>query len=799
MLYTEKGTVEDFIIQELDKKLGWNYVNPDDMKRRRGGVFEDPLVVEDLKNALRRINRGVELTDADLSFIVTSLRTIPANLEGIRIFLDRLRNGLVVPLQKEGEERVVRLVDFENVDNNDFVVTNQFRVEGVKGNIRADVVLLVNGIPLVLIECKNPTLERVDWTDAYRQVKRYEDQAPELFKYVQFSIATDGIKTYYFPNAFRSEGEERSFLAVWKDPYPFKKEGFRKDDTLRIAVHGLLSRQNLLDIVGSFIFIRKERDRLTKVMARYMQFRASNRIFNRVVGTLKGRDKKRFGLIWHWQGSGKTYTMAFSAWKLLHSPEAKNPSIFVMVDRRDLEEQIEKDFSFIEVPIEKIGSIRELVEVLRWGGEGKRGIFLVTVEKFRPKEFEQLRKEGKRIEIRRENVVVFADEVHRTQYRKFATIWRSILKNAFVFGFTGTPLSKADRNTFQRFCPEGELYLDRYSMLDALEDDFTVPLSYQANLPEYHLDEKQLEDFIRFEEEVKAMSQEEQKALRRKVSVIKAIVKKPERVEAIVESIANHFRSVVEPTGLNALVVTIDREACVLYKRALDRLLPPECSEVVMTFGADDRGVVGEYFKEAQEKYGSGDVKEIHQKIIDGFKAGKGPRILIVTDMLITGFDSPNLWVMYLDKPLKEHRLLQAIARTNRPFINKKFGLIVDHIGVLAELEKAFQIFEASDARSLRLVIRNLDKEVEVFKEQIGKALEIFKGVKREDTNESLENALNILIDPEKARLFEETMKSLMRSYEMLSGYPFIREYLLDYTWLSRVYVAYYKRFKKIY
>ncbi|MEM3648653.1 MAG: hypothetical protein QW506_05760, partial [Thermoproteota archaeon] len=148
---------------------------------------------------------------------------------------------------------------------------------------------------------------------------------------------------------------------------------------------------------------------------------------------------------------------------------------------------------------------------------------------------------------------------------------------------------------------------------------------------------------------------------------------------------------------------------------------------------------------------------------------------------------------------LKEHKLLQAIARTNRPFINKKFGLIVDHIGVLAELEKAFQIFEASDARSLRLVIRNLDKEVEVFKEQIGKALEIFKGVKREDTNESLENALNILIDPEKARLFEETMKSLMRSYEMLSGYPFIREYLLDYTWLSRVYVAYYKRFKKIY
>ncbi|MGB9623185.1 MAG: type I restriction enzyme subunit R domain-containing protein, partial [Candidatus Bathyarchaeia archaeon] len=337
-------------------------------------------------------------------------------------------------------------------------------------------------------------------------------------------------------------------------------------------------------------------------------------------------------------------------------------------------------------------------------------------------------------------------------------------------------------------------------MLDALEDGFTVPLSYQASLPSYHLRKEQLEEFIEFEEvELKALSEEEQRALRRKINVIKAFVKNPERIRNIVENIVGHFRDVVEPTGLNALIVTMDREACVLYKRAIDGLLPPEYSEVVMTSSVNDRGVLKEYFEELQAKYGTGDIKEIHQRIIDSFKAGKGPRILIVTDMLITGFDSPNLWVMYLDKPLKEHRLLQAIARTNRPFLNKKFGLIVDYIGVLAELEKAFQVFEASDARSLRLVIRSLDKEVEVFKEQIRKALEIFKGVKREDTNESLESALNVLIDPEKARVFEEAMRSLMRSYEMLSGYPFIGEYLLDYTWLSRVHVAYYKRFKKIY
>ncbi|MFH8108036.1 MAG: type I restriction endonuclease, partial [Candidatus Aenigmatarchaeota archaeon] len=306
MLYTEKGTVEDFIIQEL-QKLGWKYIKPEEMKLRRKENYEEPLVLEDLKNALKNVNRDVEFTDADLDFIIISLRTIPSNIEGIRRFLDIFRNGLVVPIQKEGKERVIKLIDLEKIENNEFIVTNQFRVEGSRGSIRADIVLLVNGIPLVLIECKNPTIERVDWIDAYKQIKRYEDQAPEIFKYVQFSIATDGIKTYYFPNAFNEENKD--FLSIWKDPYPFKKEDF-KNDILKITIHGLLSKPNLLDLIENFTFIRKERDKSTKIMTRYMQYRASNKIFKRVINTLKKKENKKFGLIWHWQGSGKTYTMA---------------------------------------------------------------------------------------------------------------------------------------------------------------------------------------------------------------------------------------------------------------------------------------------------------------------------------------------------------------------------------------------------------------------------------------------------------------------------------------------------------
>jgi len=794
MAYTEKGTVEDFIIQEL-QKLGWKYVKPEEIRLKRKENFEEPLVIEDVRNGLRSVNRDVEFTDADLDFIVVSLRTVPANLEGIRRFLDIFRNGLVVPLQKEGKERVVKLLDLENIENNEFVVTNQFKVEGSKGSTRADIVLVVNGIPLVLIECKSPTEEKVDWTDAYRQIKRYEEDAPEIFKYVQFSMATDGMKTCYFPNGFNEESKD--FLSVWKDPYPFKTEEF-KDDLFRISIHGLLSKPNLLDLIENFTFIRKEKDKSMKIMTRYMQFRASNRIFERVIKTLRGKEDRKFGLIWHWQGSGKTYTMAFSAWKLHHCPEAERPSIFVMVDRRELEEQIEKDFSFIEVPIEKVASIRELIEVLRWGREGKRGIFLVTIEKFSPKEFLQLEKEGDKIEIRRENVIVLADEVHRTQYGKFATLMRSIFKNAFIFGFTGTPLSKIERNTFQRFCPRYELYLDRYSMLDALKDGFTVELSYQARLPDYHLKEKQLKEFVKFEEEeITTLSQEEQKELKKKIRVIKAFVKKPERIKAIAEDLAKHFKEVVEPTELKTLIVTIDREACVMYRDAINNFLPPKYSEIVMTFNPNDKGIIKDYLEQMQAEYGTKDVKDVHQAVIENFKTRKEPKILIVTDMLITGFDAPVLWTMYLDKPLKEHRVLQAIARTNRPFLNKKFGLIVDYIGVLTELEKAFEKFEASDAKALRVVIRELDREKEEFKELLYEASKIFETVKKEDTRESLESAMNLLVDPQQAKNFEKTMKDLMKSYEMLRGDPFLRPYLLDYTRLVKIFVAYNKRFKK--
>lgn len=793
MVYTEKGTVEDFIIKELHENLGWTYVPPREMAERRNEDFGESLIVEDLKKAIKRIN-DYEFTEGDLDFIVVSLRTIPITIDGVRKFLEIFRNGLVVPLQKENKERVIKLFDLNDSKNNHFVVTNQYKIYGTNGNIRADVVLIVNGIPLVLIEAKNPTSEQADWLTAFKQIKEYEQKAPETFKYVQFSIATDGIKTYYFPNAFMEEDED--FLNVWKNPFPFDKKKFR-GDILKITIHGLLSKKNFLDVMENYVFVRKAKGKSNKVITRYMQFRASKKIFDRVISALEAKENGKFGLIWHWQGSGKTYTMAFSAWKLLNCPEAKSPSVFVMVDRKDLEEQIERDFSFLEIPIEKIGSIKKLIEVLKWGREGKRGIFLVTIEKFSPKEFLQLEKAGDKIEIERENVIVLADEVHRTHYGKLSTLMRSVFKNAFIFGFTGTPLSKIERNTFQKFCPEKEFYLDRYTMLDAQEDGFTVPISYQARLPQYHLNSEQMREFTEFEEqEIEPLPLEEKRELKKKVSVIREIAKDKAKIRKISEDIAEHFKEVVEPTDLKAMVVTIDREACVSFKEAIDEFLPSDCSEIVMTPDYKKK-VIRDCFQKLHEKYDTKNDKLIHEKIKEGFLLKEDPKILIVTDMLITGFDAPNLWTMYMYKPLKEHRILQAITRTNRPFANKKFGMIVDYIGVLSELEDAYRNFEAEDSRALKVVIKDLNKEKETFVDLLEKALKFFEGVKKEDTHESLENALNQLMDQEKAKRFEVLIKNLMISYEMLKGEAFLKDYLEDYEWITKIYVAYCKKYKK--
>jgi type I restriction enzyme, R subunit len=406
--------------------------------------------------------------------------------------------------------------------------------------------------------------------------------------------------------------------------------------------------------------------------------------------------------------------MAFSSWKLLRDPRLKIPTIFVVVDRRDLQTQIvDEEFRPLGIEIEKIESIRELVNVLKWGGkerEGKRGIFACLIQKFQPEKLKKLHEEGE-INLERENIVIFTDESHRSQYGILANVMRGIFKNATIFGFTGTPLTKPERNTFQKFSPKGELYLHRYGMAHSIKDGFTIEIRYEARLPDLHLKEEEIEELSEYEEEVvEELTPEERRLWRKKVKPKLALLKSPERIEKVCNDIAEYFKAKIEKTGLKAMIATVDRESCVLFKRKLDKHFDPKYSEIVMTYQAREKSdVIESYKKELIQRFGHSDFDRINRDIRDWFKEQDYPKILIVSDMLLTGFDAKKLFVLFLYKPLKEHRLLQAIARTNRPYGDKKeYGLVVDYIGVAKNLEGALQYFEKDFIDEALLLIRDV-------------------------------------------------------------------------------------------
>ncbi|WP_297506289.1 HsdR family type I site-specific deoxyribonuclease [Thermococcus sp.] len=756
------------IIERL-KNLGWGY-------RRGVEVLEDerePLLITRLKRAIMRIN-GIPESEAER--VINILRTTPFGVEGSKRVLEYLKEGVPLRDEETGEPKRVLLIDYENIGNNEFLVANQvgypFRTK------IPDLVLYINGIPVVLIECKR--LKR-DWKRAYRQIKGYEKEMPELFKYVQFSIAA-GDRVVYFPNV------------PWLEDVPvYEWKGESFDDLDNIMEP--LTPSNLLDMLRYFIFYREERGTITKVLPRYMQFRATNKIVERAVGYARGKTERNRGLIWHWQGSGKTLTMIFSAYKIKRL--LGNPTIFFIVDRQELEEQLAGELKAVGLSFEVIGSIKHLKEVLTHS-DGKRGIFVTLIHKFREEELRDLKKElrmesrRRKTIMNRRDVVVFIDEGHRTQYGELASTMRSILKDASFFAFTGTPIAKKHRDTYAAFGYRDEPYLDRYFILDSIRDGFTVKIAYQPRLEEeVHLRKEDLEAFLnsRLEEIPEEYRERVKERLKRRFNAIRIFLKNPKRIEMISEDVAMHYRNNVKP--FKAMVVAVDREACVLYKRALDRLLPPEYSEVVMTFNDDDPDVIKEYYNELIQRYRTKDQGEIREEIVKRFKEKEVPKILIVTDMLLTGFDAPILQTMYLDKPLKEHRLLQAIARTNRPFIKngenvKPFGLIVDYVGIFRELKKALAIYDEVDIQGVAYDMDEIKREL---KERINQALSLFEGLEPRNDRDTIMKALLILFQKDKGGEFQKLYREIRYYYKLLREDK--TEFKDVFSWLTEIYYAY--------
>jgi type I restriction enzyme R subunit len=785
--FNEKNLLEDYFIQELQKR-GWQFIRAVDLERES---VEDPLLTPALIRALKSLNAEIGIGDQEIKQVLNELKLRTTGSEDAKKILNYFKDGVPVKFEKGRVVNHVKLFDPSKA--NEFVISRQVIHQGGGTPIRNDIILYVNGIPFVNIECKNPASLTETWYDAYKQIKEYEGKIPELYKYVQIGVAAEQV-AHYFP------------IVPWQDETVTHKWRQKDKDTIDSTIE-MLAPQTLLDIICNYLFMRIERGAATKVVTRYMQYRASERICNRVLDNMKGTETKRKGLIWHWQGSGKTLAMIFAANKLYRDPTLENPTIFFVVDREELETQLSEEFAALDITQpETIDSIHGLRAILRHDEHrGKRGIFITLIHKFRPEELTKLQLELNELSktrqtiLNRKNVILFIDEAHRTQYGLLAAQMKEMLKGAQAYAFTGTPIAKPGHDTYNEFSylPK-EPYLDKYFITDSIEDGFTLKIGYQPRLEDQEgiwLHRDMLDTFIQveFEEIPEEYREKTEEKIKQKLDAIKIYLENTDRINLVAQDIAAHFKENIDGK-FKAIVVAVNRLSCVRYKRALDRLLPKEYSEVVMTFTRKDAKEVLMYHQELTARHHGQDDDTIRKEIVSNYKEEAQPKILIVTEMLLTGFDAPILQTMYLDKPLKEHRLLQAIARTNRPFKGlKEAGLIIDYVGILKEFTRAFENYTKEDISG---IIISTDDFAKTFAEKIQQTIALFADVPKDkyDRQTMLQAFQIITSDEQNTKKFTKNYRELRRLFEFLGPNPIKLDKLKDYTWLTQVYDYYLRK-----
>jgi type I restriction enzyme, R subunit len=793
--FNEKTSVEDYLVKKLCEN-GWTYIPSDELVRES---FEEPLIINDLIHAIKKLNLDSGISEEDIKQVINEIKLKAPGRQSGKEILNYLKFGIPIKFEKDKVLRYVNLIDYSNIINNKSVISRQVIYQGTEHAPRMDIVLYVNGIPLVIIECKSSVSFSVDWTDAYDDIKEYEYLVPELFKYLQIGVAAEHIAKY-FPIV---PGSNQVEINEWK---------IEGNDSID-SIIDMLKPTTLLDIIRNFLFFRTQKGNQTKIICRYIQYRAANKIVNRVLNyihTDNTKNVKNKGLVWHWQGSGKTLSMIFAANKLFNHPLLENPSIFFIVDRVGLEDQLFDEMTSLDViSPEPITSVNELRNIIRHDDySGKRGMMITLIHKFRNVELNQLIMElevaesnGKNTIMNRKNVIAFIDEGHRSQYGMLAAEMKNLLRKATFFAFTGTPISKKGKDTYLEFSyPPSETYLDKYFISDSIKDGFTLKLVYQPRLEEdVYLKKYLLETFLEIEddelpEDIRHIVKEN---VKNDLKTIKVILENENRIRMICKDIAEHFAENVD-NKFKAMIVAASRDACVIYKRELDKVLPPQYSEVVMTYGQESSTLVKEYFLSLTERIHMSNPNDINKKIRDDFKERDSPKILIVTDMLLHGFDAPILQTMYLDKPLKEHKLLQAIARTNRPFKDmKEAGLIIDYIGILSNFRKAFQLYigndELFDEEEVNMILSDMNQMRNEFSKLIGLTLDLFSNVpKNKYDRETLLDAVRaITSDKENLKLFLSNFKSLRRKFELLGSDLIKSELVSSYKWLLAVYTYY--------
>lgn len=755
-MFNESNTVEAFIRDGL-REIGWEFIDYASLPRRP----QDVLVEDHLRDALVRLNPTIaerpERADEVLYRLRAAIMTVrdtglvKANEE----FAAWLLGERSMPFGENGEHVTIRLIDFEDLKNNRFVVTQQYTVRMGKTEKRADLVLLVNGMPLVVIEAKTPVRSSQSWLDGALQVHDdYEKNVPELFVPNVCSVATEGKEYRYGSIAMPVE-----FWGPWRleddDAVPSSMEQVEQ------AVISMLRPNTVLDLLANFTAYatHKGKQRI-KIIARYQQVDGVNKIVERVVA-----GKTRKGLIWHFQGSGKSLLMLFASRKLRMHPALKNPTVLVVVDRIDLDSQISGTFYAADMAnLVRTESRKELEDLL---AKDVRKVIITTIHKFA---------EADRQLNDRDNIIVMVDEAHRTQEGDLGRKMREALPNAFLFGLTGTPINRADRNTFYAFGAEEDEngYLSKYGLDDSLRDGTTKPLHFEPRLVNLHIDQTAIEEA--YMELTATLTEEDKDKLGKAAAKMAVLVKSPERIGAICSDIAQHFQEKVAPNGFGAQVVTFDRESCLLYKQELDQHLPREVSDIVISVNSGE-----EQFAPFKRD------RDAEEKLLDRFRDPKDPlKILVVTSKLLTGFDAPILQAMYLDKPLRDHTLLQAICRANRPYGDgKTHGLIVDYLGIFDDVAQALQF----DEKGVRKAVSNIAELIAALPVALQKCLAYFAGCDRTlEGYEGLIAAQECLPTNELRDAFAAEFSLLARIWEAVSPDPVLTQYEKDYRWLVQVY-----------
>lgn len=757
----EKSAVQKPLVKYACE-IKWDYVEPEECLRLRSGktglIFKEVFAEQ-----MTRLNK--EFIDADMiEDLIKRIERLPPRIEGNFQAWEYLKGLKTVFVPDEKRDRNVTFIDPE-AKNNVFQVTEEFDFFNGKKDNRYDVVFLINGVPVLFVEtksvakfaCKAVGRESII-AEALDQLRRYHRETPEALTLLQVSTATNIIHFLYFATWALSA---KSFLN-WKEE--------TKKVVYEDLVKSFFDRQRIVDILLNFILFTKKDDLLEKVVLRPHQMRAVEKVVERA-----SSDKKHRGLVWHTQGSGKTYTMIVAAQRILENPLFENPTVLMLVDRNELETQLFGNLESVGFKQVQVANSKKHLKELLEGDT--RGLIVSMIHKF----------EGMPENLNtRKNFFILVDEAHRTTGGNLGTYLLATLPNATYIGFTGTPIDRtsAGKGTFVVFGkddpPKG--YLDKYGIAESIEDGTTVKLHYTLAPNELMPDREVLEkEFLQMAKEEAITDIEALNKVLDKAVTLKNMLKNKDRVRKVSEFIVKHFKDYVEPMGYKAFVVAVDREACTFYKKELDKLLPPEYSEVVFSPAHNDPEHLARYHISEEKE------KRIRKEFK---KADKLPKILIVTEKLLTGFDAPILYCMYLDKPMRDHVLLQAIARVNRPYDPeegrpKPCGFVLDFVGIFDKLENALA-FDSGD-------ITGVVKDLEVLRQKFTELMEQAKKeyltlIKGKAKDKAVEAVLEHFRDETERQEFYQFFTEMSDVYEILSPDAFLRPHIDNFDTLARMY-----------